>query len=911
MVDTMDTPDQTIAFFTTDEQLVVRSWDERLETMTGISRETARGKPLTELVPELESRGLLTRFSHVLQQGVVEVLSPAFHHYLIPCSSMVASRHFDRMQQRVTISPLKEGERITGTLVSIEDVTIRRDREKDVAQDLSGPDEMKRYQAARTLSQEEAAAETLLDALSDDSWRVRREAVDGLIRHGSPEAITTLLRTLIEEHRDFGVLSSAMEVLTLSRIDVLLPLVRLLKEPDEGLRIQVAQVLGEKGDMRAVTGLMEVLNDPDANVRYHAIEALGKLRASDAVDALLTLVESRDFFLAFPALDALIRIGDASVTPRLVPLLKDDLLRIPTAELLGKLGDDAVISPLVDLLNEPGIAAAPVAQALAALYDRYETVYGEGGHVTDLVRARIGAPGVQNLLDAISSARGEAIRPLAVVLGWMEGQAMERALSRLLGNPEARKEVVEALIRHGRRVTDLLVEQLTADDLEVRQAAVMALGRMGDPAAVPALTAVLQTEPQLAILTAGALAKIGDLRPFEALIAMLGHPEAAVRQAIISALNSMGHPEMPARIRTLLEDPDPRVRESAVRIAGYFSYPQCIERFLERTRDPEADIRRATVEHLPYLDDKRGFSLLVDALSDDSPKVRAAAAKALSHVEGPEALPHLLEALEDADPWVRFYAARSIGRHGLTESAAALTERITRDPAHYVRIEAIKALAMIDGKDTVPLLKPLLKDPDPDIARAAIRALGRMGHPGAQASLLEALRSTDPELRIAALHALGESQGPEVPDTLQWVAATDPDKKVVEIAMQILAGFSSPEAIGALVNLCADPGHREAAVSALKGIQDRDIRFLARGLSHPQASVRRAVVEALARIKKPESSEHLLTAVKDPDPRVRLDAVKALDNLGSRQAREELLQVAHADPDLAVRRAARSALSKL
>ena len=635
----------------------------------------------------------------------------------------------------------------------------------------------------------EDTSKTLLQALGDDSWRVRREAVDGLIRHGSPGAVTTLLRSLISEHRDFNVLSSAVEVLSLSEIDVSAPLVRLLKEPDEALRIQVAQILGERGDVRAVPGLMEALNDPDANVRYHTIEALGKLRAGDAVDALVAVVESRDFSLAFPALDALVRIGDTGAATRLVPLLKDDLLRAPTAELLGRLGDDTIISPLVALLNEPGIPAAVVAKALASLYDRDETLYREGGHVGDLVRTGIRAPGVQNLLDAVSSAEGEGIRPLALVLGWMEGPAMERALSRLLGHPEARKEVVEAFIRHGRRVTNLLIQQLRAEDLEIRQAAVMALGRIGDPAAVPALIEVLQNEPELTVLTAGAMAKIGDLGPFETLMAMLGHEEAAVRRAVISALNSMGHPDMPDRIRTLLADPDPKVRESAVRIAGYFSYPQCGERFLERTRDPEEDIRRAAVECLPYLDDHRAFSHLVHALLDDSPRVRAAAAKALSHVEGGEALPHLLKALKDEAPWVRFYAVRSTGGHRLKEASEALRDLITHDPAQHVRIEAIKAVSEMGGKDTVSLLNPLVKDPDTDIARAAIRGLGMMDHPDAVAPLFEALRSTDPELRVAALHALGESRGPEVPEKLQWVAATDRDEKVVAAAMQILAGL--------------------------------------------------------------------------------------------------------------------------
>ena len=42
--------------------------------------------------------------------------------------------------------------------------------------------------------------------------------------------------------------------------------------------------------------------------------------------------------------------------------------------------------------------------------------------------------------------------------------------------PAVRAEVVEALVGHGTPVIDLLIEQLDAEDLETRQAAVVALG---------------------------------------------------------------------------------------------------------------------------------------------------------------------------------------------------------------------------------------------------------------------------------------------------------------------------------------------------------------------------------------------------------------------------------------------------
>src|SRR6185369_17660834 len=98
--------------------------------------------------------------------------------------------------------------------------------------------------------------------------------------------------------------------------------------------------------------------------------------------------------------------------------------------------------------------------------------YHEGSYIADLTRGMIAATGTQNLLDALAEADPDQLRPLALVLGWLEGAAVERALTQLIGHPAARKEVIEALVRYGSRVTDLLIAQLKSEDLETRQAAV-------------------------------------------------------------------------------------------------------------------------------------------------------------------------------------------------------------------------------------------------------------------------------------------------------------------------------------------------------------------------------------------------------------------------------------------------------
>jgi HEAT repeat protein len=855
---------------------------------------------------------LLARFERVLTEGVVEMLAPAFHHYLIPCAPQPVSKYFDRMQQRVTIAPLREDERIAGVMVTLLDVTARLDHERDLAKQLASPDEATRLQAAQALVAENAieTEPALVGALGDESWRVRQAAVSGLAQKAEPETIASLLQLLREEHHNLSILNSALQVLTLSDVDVVSPLAEFLRDPDVDLRVQAALALGEQRDPRAVPSLLDALNDVDTNVRYHAIEALGKIRATEAVDALLDVAESGDFFLAFPAIDALIHIGDRRAAPRLASLLGDDLLCEPAADALGQLGDEEVVTPLAELLNQPDAPSLAISQSLAALYHRYEDSYQEGSYIADLSRGMIAATGIQNLLDALDIANTDQLRPLALVLGWLESPAVEQALTRLIGHPAARKEVIEALVRYGSRVTDLLIEQLNSEDLHTRQAAVIALGRIGDRHAVPALVRVLNTEKELMIETAGALAKIGDARAFEALLGLIGHPEASVRQAAISAINSLGHPEMAGRAVALLSDSDPRVRESAVKIAGYFGYAECVDLLLERCHDADESVRRAAVEHLPYLDDDRITPVLNDALLNGTPKVRAAAAHAFGRVESAQTLPSLLAAMNDADSWVRYFAARSIGQHGFTEALEALARLANTDLAGHVRIAALEAIGSLGGARAVAIIAPIAEANEPDIACSALKALGSIGHPDSLPPLQAALRSTEQARRMAALNALAKRGGTGTEEALQWVAAADADVQVSRMAIEALSRLATPKAINALIELTADRAQREHCITALAQLGPSQIDQIAHGLNHADADIRRAVIEAFGRMKEPSATERLSAALDDTAAVVRLETVNTLGRLGSRHAERRLAALARTDPDAAVRRAAEKALRK-
>jgi HEAT repeat protein len=310
-----------------------------------------------------------------------------------------------------------------------------------------------------------------------------------------------------------------------------------------------------------------------------------------------------------------------------------------------------------------------------------------------------------------------------------------------------------------------------------------------------------------------------------------------------------------------------------VRIAGYFGYPECADLLLERCVDADERVRRAAVEHLPYLEDERVTTTLIHALRRETPKVRAAAAGALALAEGEEVAPCLLEALADEDSWVRYFAARSLGRRRAVESTDALATLAQTDKSNHVRIAAVEALGHIGGECAAGFVAPLVKSHEPDLVRAAIGALGRISHPDAQAPLFEALHSTDAEVRAQVACVLGERGGAEASEQLRRVAATDAAPQVFGAAIDALRRLGTPEAIAGLVSLTADPIRREPAVAALAQTSETLLAEVARGLLPQQpAGVRRAVVEALGRMKSQRAAELLRGADEDADASVRAAA---------------------------------------
>jgi len=908
-----------VGVLTTDTDLVVKSWDSVLEQMTGISSLHACGRTINELVPDLEDRIPAGLLRAPLTSGATQILAPALHKYLIPCPPADPSSEFERMQQRVVVGALRDESAAVGLVVTVEDVTERLETERRLARTLREGTAADRLVAITRLAGMEPAdgPDPIDAALRDDHWEVRRAAVRAIAARRDAALVDTIVTALRDGHHNFGLLSSALELLSTTGVDVTDALVSLMGHADPDLRIQAALALGTQHRGEAVDALIAALDDPDINVRFHAIEALGRRASGAAIDRLGDIATSGDFFLAFPAIEALVQIGDPLGAPRLSSLLDDEMLSSVAADALGRLGDEDVIPPLVHALDAPEASLESVVGALVRIHHRYVSLFAGAEEIEDLVGQSVSEAATQRMVQALSTASTESLKRLVTVLGWTCRPSVPAALAQLLGSLDVRHEVIDALVRCGGSALDLLIGQLRTDDTDAKRAAIVALGRIGDLRATPALIELLarDDERDLWVPITGALARLGDPHSFETLLQRLGDPDAAIRLGAIGALNSMGHPEMNGRVVALLADPNPFTRESAVRIAGYFGYSNCVNRVFDLCRDDDETVRVAAVEHLPFFDGRPALDTLASALSTDTPRVRTAAAHALGAITDGAAPRLLIQALDDVDSWVRYFAAMGLGRHRDASSLRALGERASFDPAMHVSVAAIDAVAAIGTDDAFTMLSAIAAL-EGERSVAAVRALGRLPSDRVVAELGLALRSADPNRRAAAVEALLSHGSVEAVEVLSWTATADADVVVRRAAIDALgaiANRSTParaRAVSALIGLLRESTCRADALDALAHLAPEAMPELTAALDADDPVVRRGVVEALGRLSHPVASACLRRALTDGDAVVRRTAVVALSRVGSRGLGSQFAMLAQSDPSPAVRHAAEIALHR-
>jgi len=137
----------------------------------------------------------------------------------------------------------------------------------DLIKNLDDEDVETRRLAAQGLADYgEESIPYLLKALGDNDWRVRKTSVESFLKIGGRRVIESLISSLnIQDNA--GARNSAIEALTRIGKETVPLLIDSFEGAHHDVRKFIVDILGEIGDRRATSLLINALSDSDDNVR--------------------------------------------------------------------------------------------------------------------------------------------------------------------------------------------------------------------------------------------------------------------------------------------------------------------------------------------------------------------------------------------------------------------------------------------------------------------------------------------------------------------------------------------------------------------------------------------------------------------------------------------------------------------
>ena len=622
-----------------------------------------------------------------------------------------------------------------------------------------------RYRALDELPVGSSAIPSLLFALRDESWRVRRLAAERLGAHEvTPETMQQLVG-MLGQRDDTGARNAAAAVLSQLGAAALPSIVTLLTHADPDQRKFAADILGSLRLAEAVGPLVSALQDSDPNVRTAAAEALGHVGGPEARRALEKLLVSRDVLLRVCALEGLSELRLPVPLPMLVPLLTDPLTRRSAWRLLGH-----VHHPTASMLT---------VRALAARESR------------DSALVSIGASGAP-LSNETEGELRIALRPVGDVISWLEGALISPdeelhlgaiLVARALGDPllalaiagsvrggrdgEVALQTLLRLGLPGARALLSSIEALADLPAEARAVAADAIVRLAEPPLCDALIALMDSgDPELAELGARALGRTRTREAIAPLVRSFGDDTLAVH-----AWRSLVHlaQTWPDEVRSALAPlVAGQLRPHAVRAWGEIMGPRAHDVIKRALHDPDETVRAAAAEASLFTP-KDTVVVLQAALMDESALVRRAATRTVGRVAPVDGRPLLARTLKDADATVLALACASAGELGHIGGAARLDE-LSRHADAGVALAALEGLALM-GRLSDELLLRAAGHADAEVLKLAF-GLGA-DRPLLLDKAVAALLHPRWDVRVAAARLLAVSAGREALAPLQDAVARE------------------------------------------------------------------------------------------------------------------------------------------
>jgi HEAT repeat protein len=367
-------------------------------------------------------------------------------------------------------------------------------------------------------------------------------------------------------------------------------------------------------------------------------------------------------------------------------------------------------------------------------------------------------------------------------------------------------QVMQALEDRGDPTAqDALLQSTRSSDVELRAAALLALGRSGGASALPALLEAA-TDPNAEIVAAAQQAMValpGDDANV-AIVAALADADDALRRFLIDVIGRRRIASAGAELLPLVNDPDQATRVAALRALGQVieasQLPVLTARLLTPTSDEERqavqDSLRAACRRTA---DKDGCARQIQScLNESDLDTMTFLIDLLGTVGGSQALESVAPLARHNEDAIQDAATRVLGQWRTPDVAPVLIELAQSAPQHKYRIRAlrgylrvIRQMDVADADKLVMVRQALQAATRPEERRLAVETLGRI--PTAEALeetihyLSEAdLRAASCAAAVAIAEKIVNDQPAAVASPMRQVLAVSEEPDITRRAEAVL-----------------------------------------------------------------------------------------------------------------------------
>lgn len=417
-------------------------------------------------------------------------------------------------------------------------------------------------------------------------------------------------------------------------------------------------------------------------------------------------------------------------------------------------------------------------------------------------------------------------------------------------------------------------DALVSANPAVRRQAVLAAGRIGDPAAVDLLIPVLaDTTPAVQAAAAFALGLLKDARALPVLLQLIraapANAQGAPQVEAVTAIAKIGGDEgarafvdIMATASAGAPPPVPPVVSAALLESWRLGTRAPVAELVAFAESPDLTARSRALYALARLRAPRGAARLVAALGDRESAIRLLAARGVSkalldsaRIDTRGAVDRLRPLLDDQNPHIRINALRALGSFRDSALAAAVAPLVA-DQNIGVAVQAETTLGVLRGAAALQALRPRLTSSVFALRRQALIALAQADTGAGTAAAVQVAGDADWRWRSVAAEAFGAAGARARLET----QLADPDGRVVAQALQ--------------------------ALQRIVPATDTSILPRARTLlTHADPAVRSVAADLLGRRPNAEDVDLLVAAYRraegDPFNDARLSAVSALGAIAS------------------------------